>query len=509
MDKNTTNSPLWTDNEWTFERLADTWKEIEIIAKEEFNLDYYEPQIEIITAEQMIDNYSSHGLPSMYNHWSFGKKFISDFKGYKAGMTNLAYEIIINSSPAIAYLMEENTMTMQALVMAHASVGHSAFFKNNYLFRMWTDPEFIIDYLIFAKEYISECEEKYGYDKVEELIDSLHALMYFGVDKYKKPKKKSKENERERQKIRLDYRQKQLDDLWKTIPRNKEEEDKTKKKMLPEPQENLLYFIEKNSPVLEEWQREIVRIIRKTSQYFWPQMQTQVSNEGTATFWHYTIMNRLHDKGLITEGAMLEFLQSHTNVVMQLHWDHKHYSQINPYYLGFNIYRDIRRICEKPTEEDKRWFPNLIGKNWIDEVKYAMTEFKDNSFILQYLSPKVIRDLKFFIIDDEEDNEKEYVVDDIHNDVGYQAIREQLAAQYDINEKLPNIQIVDVDLKGDRLLTLHHFRHNNIPLDENSTIETLKHLHRLWGFDILLESVNEDKVIENYKCTEKSIKKEK
>ena len=131
------------------------------------------------------------------------------------------------------------------------------------------------------------------------------------------------------------------------------------------PQENLLYFIEKNAPRLEPWQREIVRIVRKIAQYFYPQRQTQVMNEGWATFWHYTLLNHLFEEGKVTEGFMLEFLQSHTNVVYQPPFYHSRaYSGINPYALGFAMYRDIRRICESPTEEDRRWFPEIAGSDW-------------------------------------------------------------------------------------------------------------------------------------------------
>jgi stage V sporulation protein R len=71
--------------------------------------------------------------------------------------------------------MEENTMTMQALVIAHAAYGHNSFFKGNYLFRTWTDADAIVDYLVFAKNYIAECEQRYGIDAVELLLDSCHA----------------------------------------------------------------------------------------------------------------------------------------------------------------------------------------------------------------------------------------------------------------------------------------------------------------------------------------------
>ena len=141
-----------------------------------------------------------------------------------------------------------------------------------------------------------------------------------------------------------------------------------------------------------------MRIVRKIAQYFYPQRQTQVMNEGWATFWHYTLMNDLYDEGLVTEGFMMEFLQSHTSVVFQPGFDSPYYSGINPYALGFAMYTDIRRMCEHPTEEDRRWFPDIAGSDWLSTLKFAMSSFKDESFILQYLSPKVIRDLKLFSI---------------------------------------------------------------------------------------------------------------
>ena len=172
-----------------------------------------------------------------------------------------------------------------------------------------------------------------------------------------------------------------------------------------EPQENLLYFIEKNAPLLEPWQREIVRIVRKIAQYFYPQRQTQVMNEGWATFWHYTLLNNLYEEGLVTDGFMMEFLQSHTNVVYQPPYFSRAYSGINPYALGFAMLRDFRRICEPPTEEDRRWFPDFAGSDWLKSLDFAMRNFKDESFVAQYLSPKLIRDMKLFAVVDDDREE--------------------------------------------------------------------------------------------------------
>ncbi len=304
---NTTRKPLDDGPEWTFD-LLQQYQQAIADAAEFFKLDTYPNQIEIITAEQMMDAYAGIGMPIGYTHWSFGKRFIETEQGYKRGQMGLAYEIVINSDPCIAYLMEENTITMQALVMAHACYGHNSFFKNNYLFKTWTDASSIIDYLVFAKNYIRECELKYGIDQVELTLDSCHALMNYGVDRYKRPAEVSFKEEQARQKERAEYLQTQVNDLWRTIPTSPQKAPQENNKIFPtEPQENILYFIEKNAPLLAPWQRELVRIVRKMAQYFYPQKQTQVMNEGWATFWHYTILNHLYDTGKVSDRFMLEF----------------------------------------------------------------------------------------------------------------------------------------------------------------------------------------------------------
>ncbi|CDL41803.1 Stage V sporulation protein involved in spore cortex synthesis (SpoVR) [Citrobacter freundii] len=267
MNKDSTR--LSDGPDWTFDLLDVYLAEIDRVAKL-YRLDTYPHQIEVITSEQMMDAYSSVGMPINYPHWSFGKKFIETERLYKHGQQGLAYEIVINSNPCIAYLMEENTITMQALVMAHACYGHNSFFKNNYLFRSWTDASSIVDYLIFARNYITQCEERYGVDEVEKLLDSCHALMNYGVDRYKRPQKKSPYRKRKPgRKSREEYLQSQVNMLWRTLPKKEEEKSVAEARRYPsEPQENLLYFMEKNAPLLESWQREVLRIVRKVSQYF-------------------------------------------------------------------------------------------------------------------------------------------------------------------------------------------------------------------------------------------------
>lgn len=496
-----TNKPISTTSEWSFELIQEYDRVIADIAGE-YGLDTYPNQIEVISSEQMMDAYASVGMPLGYSHWSYGKQFLNVENSYKRGQMGLAYEIVINSNPCIAYLMEENTMTMQALVIAHACYGHNSFFKGNYLFRAWTDADSIIDYLVFAKNYIAGCESRYGLDEVERVLDSCHALMNYGVDRYKRPYPISAQEEILRQEERAQHLQRQVNDLWRTIPVSDSAKQVDSQLRFPEePQENILYFIEKHAPLLEPWQREIVRIVRKIAQYFYPQRQTQVMNEGWATFWHYTLLNTLYDRGYVTDGFMMEFLQSHTSVVYQPPFDSKYYSGINPYTLGFNMMTDIRRMCESPTAEDRDWFPDLAGKPWQEALDFAMRNFKDESFIMQYLSPKLMRDMKLFSIVDD-DQESEILVDAIHDERGYQAVRSALAGNYNLGNREPNIQVYGVNVRGDRSLTLRHFQHKRKPMGP-STDEVLKHVHRLWGFDVVLESVWADEVTDTYRCPPK------
>src|SRR6201992_4103426 len=175
---------LFEGADWDFAQLQRIHDACEEIAHGELGLDTYPNQIEIITAEQMLDAYSSSGMPLFYKHWSFGKRFAHHETFYRKGLMGLAYEIGINSSPGISYLMEENTATMQTLVIAHRAFGYKPLFKNNYLCKQLTDAHGILDYLDFAKGYIQTCEERYGSRAVELTLDAAYALMSHGIDRY-------------------------------------------------------------------------------------------------------------------------------------------------------------------------------------------------------------------------------------------------------------------------------------------------------------------------------------
>ena len=487
--------PLFEKSDWDFDLIQRIYDAIEGIAIGEMRLDIYPNQIEVISTEQMLDAYSTTGMPQLYKHWSFGKQFVSNEMMYRKGLRGLAYELVINSNPCINYIMEENSATMQTLVLAHAAFGHNHFFKNNYVFRQWTDADGILDYLEFAKRFIADCEERHGQLAVESLLDTAHALMHQGVHRHPRVRARDLKAEAAREAERDAYRDSIYDDLWRTLPTGaKPASAKVVKgrQALNLPQENILYFLEKWAPRLEPWQREVLRIVRLVAQYFYPQRQTKVMNEGAACFVHYRILTTLHQRGLITEGSFLEFLQSHTNVLYQPEFDSGHFGGFNPYALGFGIMQDIERICDNPTEEDRLWFADIAGRGEaMDVLKDIWANYRDESFLTQFLSPHMIRHWRLFKLEDRE-GEKSVGIDAIHDERGYRRIRQSLAREFDIGRQEPDIQIVDVDLTGDRKLMLEHRVSNGVLMHEADTQTVMQSLANLWSYDVCLTELDND-----------------
>jgi len=437
------------------------------------------------TGTMIVDGYPMHncsiGMPIMYNHWSFGKSFVREQESYKQGRSGLAYELVINSDPCVNYLMEDNTMTLQALVLAHAGMGHNHFFKNNYLFRQWTDAAAIVDYLVFARDYVTKCEQKYGESEVAAFLDSAHALMDYGVNRYHRPSKVNMNIRKEMDRQKDEYLQSRVSELDRIAPRvvQKNSEVDPEDRDFPEhPEENLLYFCEKYGDI-KGWQRELIRIVRKVAQYFYPQSQTKIMNEGFASTVHYKIMNRLHEKGLTTDGAHLEFLSVHSGVLNQPKIGSPHYSGFNPYKLGFEMMRDMERICSNPTEEDRRWFPDMVGQDPWQTVKDSVVNYRDESFILQFLSPKVIRDFGMFHVYDEKVKDH-FVVKSIHDDRGYQRIREKLAEMQEWDTHTPVIEVKKWSRKS-RTLHLRHTDRRSRSLSVENRTEMMYHVSQLWG----------------------------
>ncbi|MEX2575772.1 MAG: SpoVR family protein [Halofilum sp. (in: g-proteobacteria)] len=505
-----TASPLFEGADWTLSSLDKIHEAVTHVGVDELGLELYRNRIEIITSEQMLDAYASIGLPHMYSHWSFGKRFAQQEMLYRKGVVGLALEMIVNSDPSVCYLMEENSASAQATVLAHAAMGHNHFFRNNRVFREWTDAKAILDYAQFARDYVARCEERFGPDEVERTLDAAHALQDQGVDRTAWHRRHSVAHERERIAARRRHERESESEFWRAVSSSPKAEGEpvdvdrqAEVRSLALPEENILYFIEKHSPGLKDWQRELVRIVRSLSAYFEPQRQTKMMNEGCACWCHFTIMHRLREKGLLTEGAMLEFLHLHSQVVAQPDYDDQRFSSINPYALGFAMTRDIERICTEPTDEDREWFPDIAGNGLpLETLKRAWSDFRDESFVRQFLSPRVMRQFHLFRLDDDPADDH-YRVGAIHDDRGYRRVRSALADEYDPGETRPRIEVTDADLRGSRQLRLEHRVRAGRTLDALEARRTLRHAARLWGYPVVLKEIDEhdDSVLATYSET--------
>jgi stage V sporulation protein R len=505
------STSIFQNRSWTLgdiQRAFDECYKVGVTDEDGLKLDVYDNQLEVISSDQMLDAYSTVALPIMYNHWSFGKKHLREAKSYQDGKSGLAYEIVINSDPCIAYLMQDNSIITQLLVIMHASFGHNFVFKNNYMFKNWTDARGIIPYLVYAKEYIARMEVKYGVERVEKLLDNCHALQYHGVDRYKRPEPLTANESEQAKKDREELYRKAYDPNWRSLPqasynRLMAEGDRAEAERFPaEKEENILHFIEKYSPILEPWEREVVRIVRKIAQYFYPQMQTQVVNEGAASFIHYWGMNKMFDKGLLSDGDMLEFIKLHTGVLYQgmtqarfvngpgqeKYISDLYLPDMNPYAFGFSILQDLKRICEAPTPEDKRWFPEYAGQPWLPVIKHAICDYRDESFVAQFLSPKLIREWRLFDI--KSDSKDPYIeVAAVSDDDGFHHIRKELASNYALSTRMPDVYVTKADIKRSRNLFLEHTSMDGRTLHKPMALMSLKAVKELWGFPVSLTSV--------------------
>ena len=332
--------------DWNFESLKRIYHEIGAIAEKELTLDLYPNQIEIITFEQMLDAYSSIGMPLMYQHWSFGKNFARDELLYRHGLRNLAYEIVINSNPCISYLMEENSMMMQTLVIAHAAFGHNHFFKNNNLFRQWTDANGILSYLEFAKSYIASCESRYGEAAGRARSGCRPCFMAQGVNRYPSARASIGAMRNARRGNGSRNRNAPTMNSGSTVPastKTTNDPRSTRKADAARPSgRKYSVFSGKEGPpaqalgARDPQDRPACRAVflsaeaDQDDERRMRDVRSLLHHESSAPDRPF---DRRRDDG---------FLQSHTAAVFQPDFDHPGYYGINPYALGFGLMQDIQ-----------------------------------------------------------------------------------------------------------------------------------------------------------------------
>jgi len=437
--------------------------EITEIAKG-FGLDFYPMRFEICPAD-IIYTFGAYGMPTRFSHWSFGKQYHRMKLQYDLGLSKI-YELVINSDPCYAFLLNTNSLVQNKMIVAHV-LAHCDFFKNN--IRFSNTRRDMVESMAATAERIKHYEEEFGMREVESFIDAVLSIEEHIDPTLIKPRKKEED---ENKKAKRSRRLGEYDDLLNLDKKDEEKLPAVVTKRFPEkPEKDLLLFIEEHSRELTDWQRDILTMLREEMLYFWPQLETKIMNEGWATYWHMRIMRELD----LTSGESIEFAKLNANVVQPGG------SQINPYYLGVKIFEDIERRYDNPDEEMRRLGVKPgSGREKIFEVRELES---DQSFIRNYLTKELVEEEDLFLYK-REGNEVRVTNKD------FEKIRDEIV-QSRVNGGFPVIVVEDGDYMKAGELYLKHL-YEGIPLDTNHLEKVLPYIYQLWGRTVHLETVLED-----------------
>ncbi len=448
---------------------------------ERFGLDFYPMRYEICPSD-IIYTFGAYGMPTRFSHWSFGKTFNRMKMQYDLGLSKI-YELVINSNPCYAFLLDGNSLVQNKLIVAHV-LAHCDFFKNNARFSR--SNRNMVESMSAAAERISQYEIEHGTVQVERFLDAVMAIQEhvdpvihkpYGLDKkhyLESQMRRDKNKDRSSSRPSSPY-----EDLWDL---ESFEEDGKGNSQLDEivdphkfpvnPEKDIVWFIQEFSPHLEDWQRDIMSILREEMLYFWPQIETKIMNEGWASYWHQKIMRELP----LTSEETIEYAKLNSAVVQPS----RH--SLNPYYLGLKIFEDI----------EKRF-----GQEKIFEVRELDS---DPSFLRNYLTKELTEELDLYIF---EKKGQEWKI----TDKTWETIRDQLVYSR-VNGGFPYLEVSDADYQRNGELYITH-SYEGTELDLKYVERTLPYLVQLWGKQVHLESITDDKKIvftcDGKKTTRKSV----
>jgi stage V sporulation protein R len=431
------------------EELQDWDKKICTIG-ETLGLDWYPIEYEICDYKEMIGHMAYTGLPTHYRHWSFGKSFDRIQTEYNLGMSGLPYEMIINSNPSISYLMTENPMATHILTMAHC-VGHSDFFKQNRMFSE-TGADTAIDRFKAAGRRVKKYMEdpNIGAEAVEKILDACHAVR-FQIPRTPGIKR------RDAKKLKKYYQNLIVNDTsgwWDGFDINK----------IPlEPDTNLLAFIAEHNRFLEDWERDLIRIVEQESHYFVPQASTKIMNEGWACMIHEKIVNTLG----IPDDYYLSFIRLHNQVVRP------HLGRINPYHLGFKIFKYIEK------------------NQGFKECLRVRETHNDETFIKNFLNEELCQELNLFSFSFHNQEGYNKIVE-VHDKDSWRSIRDDLIRNIGLNS-VP--VIVVKELQKDGTLILEH-EHDGRDLELSEANKVFEHINDLWQGDVRFTTIIEEETWE-------------
>lgn len=426
-----------------------------------FGLDFYPMRYEICPAD-IIYTFGAYGMPTRFSHWSFGKTFHKMKMQYDFGLSKI-YELVINSNPCYAFLLDGNSLIQNKLIVAHV-LAHCDFFKNNARFS--ASNRNMVESMSATAERVSRYELEHGTAAVEQFIDAVLAIKEHvdpqiirpgNLDKQRHNQRREMERKEEARKQKPPGR---YDDLWELEQNTKEasEAPASHRKFPAEPEKDLMWFIQEYSHELEDWQRDIMSMLREEMLYFWPQMETKIMNEGWASYWHQRILREMD----LTSEETVEFAKLNASVVQPS----RH--SLNPYYLGLKIFEDIER----------RWDRDKI---------FEVREYdSDTSFLRNYLTQELVEDLDLYVF---EKKGPEWKI----TDKAWENIRDQLVVSR-VNGGSPYLVVTDGDhLRAGELMIQHMYE--GIELDLKYMERTIPYVYRLWGKPIHLQTIVEGKTI--------------
>ncbi|MFC4023990.1 SpoVR family protein [Oceanobacillus longus] len=433
-----------------------------------FGLDFYPMRYEICPAD-IIYTFGAYGMPTRFTHWSFGKQFHKMKLQYDLGLSQI-YELVINSDPCYAFLLDTNSLIQNKLIIAHV-LAHCDFFKNNVRFS--NTRRDMVESMTATAERIADYEMKYGKEEVESFLDAILSIQEHidpSIVRSKLPvDAKDEEEETVQPKARTKY-----DDLWSLDDKPTDEKPTTRKKtkkLPPRPEKDILLFIEEYSRELEDWQRDILTMMREEMQYFWPQLETKIMNEGWASYWHQRILREMD----LSTNDTIEFSKLNAGVVQPSK------TSINPYYLGLKIFEDIEERYNNPTEEMQLlgYKPNS-GREKIFEVREIES---DISFIRNYLTKELVQKEDMYLF---EKKGRDYRI----SEKDYEQVRDQLISMR-VNGGFPYIVVENGDyLRNGELYLVHGYE--GIELDIRYLEHVLPYIHQLWGRTVHMETTIED-----------------
>ena len=430
----------------------------------EMGLDSFPIIFETVERSTMF-NVCAYGLPVRARHWSYGRSYDHQKTYGEMGFSKV-YEIILNNNPSYAFMLDTNSEVQNLFIAAHC-LGHGHVFKNNYMFKS-TDRNMIRH----AAEHAERVEEyigRYGFEKVERMMDIGFALdghTNWNKGLYRKPYPEKSIRKRLR-------KVGEFDDLTGKGKAPGVIRETMNSKFPPSPEKDLLWFFTNYAP-LEDWERDLLDMIREESYYFYPQMMTKIVHEGFASYWHAEIMYRYDG---LTAAEYLDFVRTHEKVVQP----GANPFRINPYYLGFMIFKDIEKRWDKLEGEG-------AGKKKIFQV---VQEENDISFIQNYLTADLIAELKLFTFGYAEDYPKDHLGDkfiEIKEKIREEVVETLVKPMY--NNGVPKIVITGVGQEG--ALMLRHESEEFGTLDFRFAEKTLEYIWDLWAAPVELRAKDDD-----------------